>query len=476
LSLRTALIDMQYSLRDQPFPVIVVIAGDDRPGCDDAIKLLNTWLDPRFVSTCAFGPPTAEEAARPPLWRFWRNLPPHGRIGVFAGGIGLRFVAARLAGTLDKAAWLQAMGTVRRLERALVADGAVLLKFWLHVPKKEMRKRLMAAEKDPDHHWRIQPEDWDIYKSYDRGLQVVETFLQKTSTGESPWQLVESTDWRYRDVQLAESILNAVHPRLSAPAETTTAAPPAPPPKPSPVGDPLTVLDAVDLSQSLSRQQYEEQLAEHQARLHRLARRLHESERSVVLLFEGWDAGGKGGAIRRLTAAINAQMFQIVPVAAPTDEERRYHYLWRFWRCLPESGKFLIFDRSWYGRVLVERVERFASPEQWQRAYSEINDFEEQIVQHGWGLEKFWLHISPDEQLRRFEARKETSYKHFKITPEDYRNRERRIEYQAAANEMIERTSTPCAPWHLIAAEDKHFARIEVLRIVCEGLEKTLEA
>ena len=236
------------------------------------------------------------------------------------------------------------------------------------------------------------------------------------------------------------------------------------------------MLDEVDLSLTLPKRAAKQAIAAQMDRLYELQRAVFDRKLPVIILFEGWDAAGKGTVIRALTERLDPRGFKVLSTQAPRTHEQQKPWLWRFWMEIPRRGQIAIFDRSWYGRVLVERVERFASPEQWQRAFSEINDFEEQIVQHGWGLEKFWLHISPDEQLRRFEARKETSYKHFKITPEDYRNRERRNEYEAAANEMIERTSTPCAPWHLIAAEDKHFARIEVLRIVCEGLEKTLEA
>lgn len=478
VQLRTELIQMQYELRSADFPVIILLAGDDRPGCDDTIKLLNTWLDPRFLETNAFGPPSDEERERPPLWRFWRALPPRGKIGIFAGGWALRVLGDRLAGEIDEADWLRAIGYVRRLEQMLVDDGAVLVKFWLHLAKKKLKKRLQEAEKDPDHHWRVQPEDWEIYRNYHRGLDVVETLVRKTSTGESPWHVVESTDANYRDVAVSEILQESVRDAMDE-----SARPQGQPSlsihsndRPTRVeADPHTVLDTLDLSLELAKKDYNKQLEKQQARLHGLARRMHEQEQSAVLVFEGWDAGGKGGTIRRLVAAINAQMYRIVPVAAPSEEERRYHYLWRFWRHLPRAGRVLVFDRSWYGRVLVERVEGYAREDEWQRAYGEINDFEEQLCRHGLFLGKFWLHISPDEQLKRFESRKETPYKRFKITKDDYRNREKWHDYEAAAGDMVARTSTSYAPWHLIPANDKRYARVEVLRIVCEGLERTLE-
>jgi polyphosphate kinase 2 (PPK2 family) len=190
---------------------------------------------------------------------------------------------------------------------------------------------------------------------------------------------------------------------------------------------------------------------------------------------EGWDAAGKGSAIRRMTRAMDAALYRVIPVAAPTEEEKSRHYLWRFWRDLPRPGKMVIFDRSWYGRVLVERVEGFATEPEWRRAYAEINDFEEQLAEHGIVLRKFWLHISKEEQARRFEERRLTPYKKYKFTEEDERNRAKWDKYTTAVDEMLERTSTDLAPWHIVPANDKRFARIAVLREVCKGLKQGLK-
>jgi polyphosphate kinase 2 (PPK2 family) len=193
-----------------------------------------------------------------------------------------------------------------------------------------------------------------------------------------------------------------------------------------------------------------------------------------VLLFEGWDAAGKGGVIRRITAAMDPELYHVVPIAAPTEEECARHYLWRFWRYLPRAGRVLIFDRSWYGRVLVERVEGLTPALAWQRAYSEINDFEQQLYHHGMIVLKFWLHIDPDEQMKRFQTRQETPYKKYKLTEEDYRNREKWRDYERAVHDMVERTSTIYAPWHLVASNDKRWARICVLRTYCRALKQRL--
>jgi polyphosphate kinase 2 (PPK2 family) len=212
-----------------------------------------------------------------------------------------------------------------------------------------------------------------------------------------------------------------------------------------------------------------------QGELNRLGRRANRARTGTIVVLEGADAAGKGGAIRRITAALDARQYRVIQIAAPTDEERARHYLWRFWRHLPRLGRFTIYDRSWYGRVLVERVEGLAREAEWMRAYKEINEFEEQLVEHGIVLVKLWLQISDAEQLRRFQEREQTPWKQYKITDEDYRNRAKSHAYEAATNEMIERTSTDYAPWMLISAEDKRSGRVQVLRTLCDRLGAALQ-
>jgi polyphosphate kinase 2 (PPK2 family) len=194
----------------------------------------------------------------------------------------------------------------------------------------------------------------------------------------------------------------------------------------------------------------------------------------VIAVFEGMDAAGKGGAVRRITQAIDARLCSIIPIAAPSEEERAQPYLWRFWRNLPRRGRFAIFDRSWYGRVLVERVEGYCSEADWNRAYGEINDFEEQIVGSGGIVVKFWLSISQEEQLRRFQERQDSPFKRFKITEDDWRNRSKWGFYETAICAMLDRTSTEIAPWTLVASEDKYFGRIKILRTLCQRIEESL--
>jgi AMP-polyphosphate phosphotransferase len=237
----------------------------------------------------------------------------------------------------------------------------------------------------------------------------------------------------------------------------------------------ITVLDHVDLGEVLERKEYRAQIEHYQSELNRLAWDAFHARKPIVALFEGWDASGKGGTIRRLVRALDARLYRVVPIAAPTDEEAAHHYLWRFWRHLPRDGYWTLFDRSWYGRVLVERVEGFATQPEWARSYHEINDFEAQLVEHGVVVLKFWLHIDREEQLARFTARENTPYKQHKISKEDWRNRERWDDYRSAINEMVVRTSTEYAPWHLIPANDKRFARVEVLRLAVEALQEALK-
>ena len=464
--LRVELINAQYDLRPMPFPVVVVVAGDDRLGCHDVLNDLGAMLDPRSLETHAYGAATDDESQRPEFWRYWRDLPANGRIGMFFGAWATRFLAARFLGKLKRAEFEKRIEDIRLFEQTLTDNGAILLKFWLHLPKSELKRRLKKARRRVGKWWRVGEADWRIFDNYDDALEMVEDLLRKTSTGDAPWRIVESVDSHYRNLTIAEALLAAIQSRLAAGAAAVSAAVSAPPS----VQDSHTILDRVDLSATLDEKSYDKQLARCQARLNALTDRALARGRASVLVFEGWDAAGKGGTIRRVTQAIDASNYTVVPIAAPTDEEKSHHYLWRFWRRLPRAGHMTIFDRSWYGRVLVERVEGFARPDEWMRAYAEINDFEEHLAEHGVALLKFWLHIDPDEQLRRFKARENTPFKHYKITEEDYRNRGKRNAYEEAVNDMIARTSTRLAPWTIVPINDKRYGRIEVLRTICKRL------
>lgn len=474
--LRVDLINAQYDLRTAEFPVILLIAGDDWSACNEIIDVLHAWLDARYLDTQVFLQPTEEDRERPRFWRYWRALPPKGTIGIYLGAWALSVVTDAVSGRIHADELYRRINHVHRFERALADDGALLLKFWLHLPKEALKKRLKRAKKQPDTQLFVDEKDWALYDIYDQAIPVVEHFLRKTNGGATSWEVVESTDARYRNVVVAKAILSAISARLSEQTASATVSQPHSPLRRQRGTRPRNALQGVDLSAALPKDDYKAQRTTLQARLSRLSRECRNKKLSSVLVFEGWDAAGKGGVIRRLTGAMLARDYRLLAVAAPSEEERARHYLWRFWRHLQPQGRMLIFDRSWYGRVLVERVEGFASAEEWRRAYAEINDFEEQLVEHGMVLLKFWLHIDPDEQLRRFQAREKTPYKKYKITEEDYRNREKWDDYVEAVNDMVSKTSSEIAPWHLVAANDKRWARIEVLETVCGELQRALEA
>jgi polyphosphate:AMP phosphotransferase len=470
--LRMQLLEVQEDLKKAKFPVIVIIGGVDGAGKGETVNLLHEWMDGRYLHAVAFGPPSDEESERPEAWRFWRVLPPKGRIGILFGSWYTRPIIDCVFGRTSEAALDSALVSINAFEKELVDDGALIIKFWFHLGKKAQEKRLNELSKNPKTRWRVTKTDWRHFKMYDAFRHISERAIRATSTGEAPWMIVEGGDERYRSITVGEHILGQITKRLAFDGKSTKTVSGRSRQK---AVDSVSLLSTLDLSQSLSEEKYKAELEKQQGRLNMLYRKFKARNRSAILVFEGWDAAGKGGVIRRITGAMDARDYQIIPIAAPTEEERAQHYLWRFWRHLPRAGRVTVFDRSWYGRVLVERIEGFAREEEWKRAYGEIVNFEEQLHKHGIVLLKFWVHIDKDEQERRFILRQSTEYKHYKITEEDFRNREKWDDYEVAADEMIERTGTDFAPWHLIEANDKKLARIKTLRIICRALKSALE-
>ncbi|OIQ72685.1 polyphosphate kinase 2 (PPK2) [mine drainage metagenome] len=352
----------------------------------------------------------------------------------------------------------------------LVNEGALVLKFWLHLTKDGQKQRLKELSANPCTAWRVTQWNWDRLKTYDQLQDAAGHMLRVTNTAVAPWAVVEGTDDRYRGLMVGQVLLSSLQAKLTD--------------KHTPRGieaplvrvdlDGHTVLSKLDLSLSLPDKEYKNQLAHWQARLSGLMHDPRFSGRSLVCAFEGADAAGKGGAIRRITAALDARQYQVTPVAAPTEEEKAQPYLWRFWRQLPRHGQVAIFDRTWYGRVLVERIEGFCAEPDWLRAYSEINDFEHEMNEAGIIVVKFWLQISQAEQLERFKEREKIAFKRFKITQEDWRNREKWDDYQQAICDMVDRTSTGNVPWILVEANDKNYARIKILQTLCERLDAEL--
>jgi polyphosphate:AMP phosphotransferase len=406
------------------------------------------------------------------MWRYWRSLPPKGRLGIFSGSWYSDPIRARILGQLSEMELDARSAQINRFEAMLVNEGALVLKFWIHLTQDAQRERFKTLYKDPHTAWRVTPWHWERLKTYDKLHEVSSHMLRMTNTAVAPWVIVEGTDDRYRSLKVGQVILAALQAKLGQKK-------PAPLPLAPMVRvdtDGRNVLTELDLSRNLPDKDYKVELGRLQGRLSELARDPRFQTRSLVVAFEGADAAGKGGAIRRITAALDARQFQVIPVAAPTEEERAQPYLWRFWRHLPRHNHMAIFDRTWYGRVLVERVEGFCTPADWQRAYSEINDFEHELADSGAIVVKFWLQISQEEQLRRFKEREQIAFKRFKITEEDWRNREKWDAYQLAICDMVERTSTGDVPWTLVESNDKNYARVKILRTLCERLEQALES
>ena len=490
--MRQSLLEMQQQLRTSDAPVIVVFAGVDGAGKGETVNLLNAWMDPRWLVTRAYTEPSQEERERPEYWRYWRDLPARGRIGLFLSSWYSLPILDRVYGRTSVAEFDEQLERIVAFERALSLDGAIILKFWMHLSKKAQKKRLKSLEKDPLVSWRVSKDDWKHWEMYPDFVGAAERAIMKTSRGRALWHIVEGEDSHYRSLTVGRRLLQDVHRHLELRQATHAVAeqlrqPSAEDPVPPvldngaeellvPSPDLPTVLSTLDMTGKLEKAEYRTTLQKHQGRLSRLQRAAHRKQISTLVVFEGWDAAGKGGCIRNCTAALDARQYQVIPFAAPTDEERAHHYLWRFWRDLGRAGRVTFYDRSWYGRVLVERVEGFASVEEWSRAYSEMVSFEEQLVEHGIVLVKFWLHITPEEQLNRFQEREQTPWKRWKLTDEDWRNREQWPRYEQAVNDMVSHTSTTMAPWTLVEGNDKRFARVKVLRTLADRLETALEA
>ena len=473
--LRNDLLQAHFALKGQKFPVFVIISGADGAGKGEVVHRLNEWLDPRGVETHAFWQLSDEERERPRYWRFWRAMPGRGRIGILFGSWYSEPIVRRVYGETKNSQFDTALDRIAAFEKMLTDDGALFVKLWLHLPKKAQRKALKKLEKAG----RATPADWKHFKLYDRFRKVSERAIRRTDSGAAPWHVIEATDRRYREFTVGTILRDAIQRKLQetaqkAAAKAAAAKVEAPAPEPPALVKADSILDHVDLKQKLTDAEYRKALEAQQTKLSKLAWAAYQKKRSMVMVFEGWDAAGKGSAIRRVTQAMDPRLYRIVGIAAPTDEERAQHYLWRFWRHLPRAGFTTIFDRSWYGRVRVERVEGFAPVADWSRAYQEINNFEEQLAGHGIVVNKFWVHISKDEQLRRFKERKRVAYKQYKITDEDWRNREKWDPYVAAINDMVARCSTEYAPWTIVAGNDKKFARIQILKTICGHLEETL--
>ena len=465
---------LQRACRDAKIPVIIVFEGLGAAGKGTLINKIIEPLDPRGFEVNSTAVETSEETMHPFLWRFWMKTPEKGRIAIFDRGWYRRVLTDRFDGRTADTQLESAYDEICSFEKVLTDDGVVIIKLFTYISKEEQKKRfdhLLSSKKTS---WRVTKDDLQRNKHYDKYLQMNEEMLERTDSDSAPWYILEGTDREYAAVKMMQIVVNALEEAVAnrkkaegsevekSVEEVTDV---------NPEFLRATVLEGVTLNQSMEKDEYSDRVQKLQARLSELHNELYRYRIPVVLVFEGWDAGGKGGAIKRLTQALDPRGYAVNPIAAPNDIEKAHHYLWRFWTKMPKAGHIAIFDRSWYGRVMVERVEGFCKEQDWKRAYREINEMESELATAGDIVLKFWLQIDKDEQERRFKERQETPEKQWKITDEDWRNRAKWDEYEKAVDEMLVRTSTSYAPWIIVEANNKYFARTKVIETVLNAIE-----
>ena len=465
---------LQRECKDLNIPVMIAFEGYDAAGKGLQIGELIHAMDPRGFQVFAVKRETEEEAMHPFMWRFWTKLPPKGRIALYDTSWYRKVLNERFEGKTKEKDTQKAYHSIRAFEQQLTDDGMVIIKLFLDIDKKEQKRRFKKLMDSKETSWRVSEHDLERNKEYDLYTEINEEMLQATDSDYAPWTIIEANDRRFATVKIYTTVINAM-------AEAVEKA--KNPCKKAGKGEPVisdpaleaSTLSKVDLSVSLTKEEYKEKLEKLQEKIQKLHGEIYRKRIPVVLGFEGWDAGGKGGAIKRLTEKMDPRGYVVNPTASPNDIERAHHYLWRFWRNMPKAGHVAIFDRTWYGRVMVERIEGFCSDAEWQRAYREINDMEKDLTDAGAIVIKFWMQIDKDEQKRRFTDRQNNPDKQWKITDEDWRNREKWDQYEVAVNEMLIRTSTPKAPWVVVEGNDKYYARIKVLETVVEAIEARLK-
>ena len=465
---------LQRECKDAGIPVILVFEGMGAAGKGVQINRLIQALDPRGFDVYACDRPTEDEQMRPFLWRYWTKTPAKGRIAVFDRSWYRSVQVDRFDGLTPEDKLGDAYQDILSFEKQLCDDGTVIMKFFLYIDKDEQKRRFKKLEGSKETSWRVTDEDWNRNKDFDRYLKMNEEMLEKTDTDYAPWVIIEAVDKDYAALKIVSTVMDRLEYELEhrRPEDEKTAQR-----QESKTRERFKngVLSGIDLSKSLTEEEYKTRLKKLQKRLAELHSELYRLRIPVVIGFEGWDAGGKGGAIKRLTSNLDPRGYRVNPTAAPNDIEKVHHYLWRFWNSVPKAGHIAIFDRTWYGRVMVERIEGFCSEAQWRRAYQEINEMESHMANAGAVVLKFWLHIDKDEQERRFRERQANPAKQWKITDEDWRNREKWDQYEEAVNEMLIRTSTTYAPWIVVEGNDKRYARVKVLQTVVDALEKKIK-
>ncbi len=466
---RQKLASQQQLIKEKKLPVIVLIEGWGASGKGTLISYLIRDLDPRFYQVIPTKAPTEDEQRKPFLCRHMERIPEAGKFVFFDSGWLEETVFDAVDRKLAKNALEHRLNEINIFERQLVDEGYLVLKIFVNVSAEAQSARMEKLRKDKNTAWRVNSRDLDEVKRHDKYAKIFNHCIRKTNTEYSPWHVVDSTEKGLLELQVCHLLVSGIETAIARQGQPTAIRP-----NPFPLVS-MPKLADVALNQSVTREEYDRQLKAAQKKLKKLHNELYRRGIPVVIAYEGWDAAGKGGNIKRMTSALDARGFTVHPIASPDSYEKNRHFLWRFWKRLPKTGHIAIFDRTWYGRVMVERLEGFCSENDWKRAYHEMNEFEKILTDWGAVVIKFWIQIDKDTQLARFTERQNTPEKRWKITDEDWRNREKWDAYEDAVNEMIEKTSTEFAPWHIIPSNDKYYARLQTIQIVIDEIEKALK-
>lgn len=470
--LETKLGVLHRQVKDLGFPMMVVFEGWEVSGKASMINRVLMSMDPRNYSVHPIQSPVDDELLRPFLWRFWVRTPPKGRIAIFDRSWYMRVSDDRVENKVKKSMLPSIYDMINSFERQLTDDGTLMVKIFLHITRKEQERRLRKLQEEKETPWRYLPQSWDHHKHYDDYLKAYDDMLVRTHTKWAPWHIIPAHDRRLATVEVFKAIVSAIESRrlesITGGRRSINGA------THEEDGIPRVLSTVRDLPQ-MDLAEYETALSELQNRLVRLQAEVYERKVPVIIVYSGMDAAGKGGNIKRLVQKLDPRGYKVIPIIVPTDEEKAHHYLWRFWKELPPAGRMAIFDRSWYGRVMVERIEGFCTEDEWRRAYREIIEMEEQWVDEGAVLMKFWLNIDAETQLERFNERMNNPYKRWKITDEDWRNRSKWDHYILAADEMIYSTSTEKAPWTIVEANSKYHSRISTLSSIASAIEVRLK-
>lgn len=474
-SLYIELGNLQREARELGIPISIIFEGWDASGKGIIMNKILTGLDPRGFKVYALGKNTEEELMRPFLWKFWTRLPEKGKITIFDRSWYWENVQAKVIEKKKSKHWNIDYEEINKFEKMLMDDGNIIIKFFLHIDKKEQKERFKKYEENDSTSWKVTKQDWKNHEKYGDYLCEIENMILKTDKENSKWNLIESHDEKYAVLKILKLIIKVMEKNIKENKENKEIIQ-EPKPDKTDINSGILLLENINLNIDIEKKYYEVELKKYQKKLRELEYEIYRKRIPVIIAYEGWDAAGKGGNIKRVVEKLDPRGYEVVPVAAPNDIEKAHHYLWRFWNKIPKAGHIAIFDRTWYGRVLVERVEGFCSEEEWKRAYEEINDMEKNLTSAGTVVLKFWLQIDKEEQLKRFKERETIEHKKWKITEEDWRNREKWNDYNEAVNEMIGKTSTEYAPWTIVEANSKYHARLKVLKKIIEAIEAKLNS